>query len=261
MRPKAKEKQEDNEVLIKECRLVMQHIKSELLHAIANRPIPDISDEAICSFARFTDGIPLKNYEKCIHSVPELVNLVSLADAVPNAGNMDLPLDLTAISKRCKNASLLFAPKSFTAIQFAFYPPRSRVLLFHTGRLVGTGSNNPAASKLSMLRAVKQIQVEAGVSIAIRRYTVINQVGAASLGARLDLERFGSQHRDSAHFDRKLFVGLPWRAQELHRHSICVLSTEKPCFIIPHWQAGRHRVKQPSRQQTKYATSSETNSG
>lgn len=105
-----------------------------------------------------------------------------------------------------------------------------------TGRLVGTGSDNPAAAKLAILKAVKIIQKEAGVSIAIRRFSVINQVhrdtciqhppnipistdtpslaqvGAATLGASLDLDGFSAAHRDSANFDRSLFVGLPWRA-------------------------------------------------
>ena len=32
------------------------------------------------------------------------------------------------------------------------------------------------------------------------------------MGANLDLDAFSASHRDSANFDRALFVGLPWRA-------------------------------------------------
>tara|TARA_B110000858_G_C17554440_1_gene359622 strand:+ start:262 stop:627 length:366 start_codon:yes stop_codon:yes gene_type:complete len=112
--------------------VIHEHVKGFLLHKIATRPIPDTSDERILSFERFTDGLPLKQYEACIHSVPELVNLVSLADAIPNVAGVKLPFDLTTIAKKCRNASLFFAPRSFTAVQFAFSPPRSRVLLFRT---------------------------------------------------------------------------------------------------------------------------------
>ena len=202
----------DTDAVLRAAKVIHKHVQEFLFHKIATRPIPDTSDERILSYERFTDGLPLKQYEACIHSVPELVNLVSLADAIPNVAGVTLPFDLTTIAKRCRNASLFFAPRSFTAVQFAFSPPRSRVLLFHTGRLVGTGSNNPAASKLSILRAVRQIQIDAGVSIAVRRFSVINLVGAGTLGARLDLAAFSAAHRDAANFDRKLFVGLPWRA-------------------------------------------------
>ena len=37
------------------------------------------------------------------------------------------------------------------------------------------------------------------------------QVGAASLHARLDCERFATTHSSNAHFDIKSFIGLAWR--------------------------------------------------
>ena len=61
-----------------------------------------------------------------------------LAEAVPIPGSgIKLPLDLNFIASRCTGA--YFAPKRFSAIQLAFTHPRARVLVFHTGRLVGTG--------------------------------------------------------------------------------------------------------------------------
>jgi len=62
-----------------------------------------------------------------------------LAEAIPVAGSgLKLPLDLHAIGARCSNA--YFAPRRFAAVQLAFSNPRCRVLVFHTGRLVGTGA-------------------------------------------------------------------------------------------------------------------------
>ena len=61
-----------------------------------------------------------------------------LAEAIPVAGSgLKLPLDLHTIGSRCSNA--YFAPRRFAAVQLAFDSPRCRVLIFHTGRLVGTG--------------------------------------------------------------------------------------------------------------------------
>lgn len=61
-----------------------------------------------------------------------------LAEAIPVPGSgVTLPLDLHAIGARCTNA--YYAPRRFAAVQLAFSNPRCRVLIFHTGRLVGTG--------------------------------------------------------------------------------------------------------------------------
>ena len=107
------------------------------LEHLATAPIEDLSDDYLRSFTRYTDGLPLKDYENCLDLVPALVNLVSLADALPLDGS-SLPFDLKKISTACKSA-VYFAPRRFTAVQLAFDEPRSRVLLFHTGRIVGTG--------------------------------------------------------------------------------------------------------------------------
>ena len=80
-----------------------------------------------------------------------------------------------------------------------------------TGRVVGTGCNNPTAAKVAIARALKTIAIQAGVHVAIRRFAVINQVGAIALGAKLDCDRFADTHSSTAHYDPKSFVGLAWR--------------------------------------------------
>ena len=120
----------------------------------------DLSDDTLRASARFTDGLPLANYDGILHLVPRLVNVVTdrrrtqtiprtpaltkpfvpaqLAEAIPVPGSgVTLPLDLHAIGARCTNA--YYAPRRFAAVQLAFSNPRCRVLIFHTGRLVGTG--------------------------------------------------------------------------------------------------------------------------
>jgi hypothetical protein len=92
--------------------------------------VEDISDRQLLSLCRYTDGLPLKSYENALSLVPKLVNLVSLAEAVPIDGS-SLPFDLKAIAVKCRDA-VYFAPKRFTAIQLAYDSPRSRILLFRT---------------------------------------------------------------------------------------------------------------------------------
>lgn len=168
----------------------------------------DLSDEKVRSYQRYTDGIPLKPYENALDLVPELVNLVSLADAYPLAS--ELPFDLNSIALNTREV-VYFAPRRFTAVQLAFDEPRSRVLLFHTGRVVGTGCNSPMSSKLAVARALKIISTQGGVHVHARRFSVINQVGAVGLGTALDCHAFADTHSLTAHYDPKSFVGLAWR--------------------------------------------------
>ena len=108
----------------------MNTLKESYLEFLAKEPIQDLSDDALRRFARYTDGLPLKDFENCLDLVPQLVNLVSLADAIPTDGS-SLPFNLRMISSKVDTA-VFFAPKRFTAVQFAFDEPRSRVLLFRT---------------------------------------------------------------------------------------------------------------------------------
>ena len=109
---------------------VVGELKESYIEYLANLPLENLSDEKLCSFVRYTNGTPLKDYEKALDLVPELVNLVSLADAIPLDGS-SLPFDLKKIAVRCRGA-VYFAPRRFTAVQLAFDEPRSRVLLFRT---------------------------------------------------------------------------------------------------------------------------------
>ena len=235
---------------------------------LATQPIEDLSDEKLLSFERYTDGLPLQDFENALDLVPALVNLVSLADAIPLDGS-ELPFDLCKIAVKCKNA-VYFAPRRFTAVQLAFDEPRSRVLLFHTGRMVGTGvkwpwrtphppappqsprshchaarpagCNGPMAAKLAIVRALKAISEEAGVRIGVRRFAVINQVGAVAMRAKLDCDAFANGHSSSSHYDKQSFVGLAVRTngRSRTRHPSIHVATRQttPLFVITVATAG-----------------------
>ena len=67
-----------------------------------------------------------------------------------------------------------------------------------------TGCAGPMEARLSVMRAVRQLQLEAGIPVRVRNFAVINEVGAASLQARLDCDRFATTHSSSAHYDRQV---------------------------------------------------------
>jgi hypothetical protein len=116
--------------MTRRAKATTRRLREAWLEHLATQPIEDLSDARLRSFTRYTDGLPLKDYENALDLVPELVNLVSLADALPLDGS-GLPFDLKRIAARCKTA-VYFAPRRFTAVQLAFDEPRSRVLLFRT---------------------------------------------------------------------------------------------------------------------------------
>lgn len=192
--------------------------EERVLQKAAEEP-EDLSDEKIIKAARFTDNMPLAPFSKILGLTPRLVNVrllrigprhnalntsrcrqvVTLAEAVPcpNSG-LTLPLDLHFIASRCSNS--YYAPRRFAAVQLAFSAPRARVLVFHTGRVVGTGAprrpstSNPRAytslspldtgcsgqmeARLSILRAQRQLAQEAGLQLHFRKFAVINQASA-----------------------------------------------------------------------------------
>lgn len=155
-----------------------------------------------------------------------------LAEAIPVPGTgQTLPLDLNFIASRCTGA--YFAPKRFSAVQLAYSHPRARVLVFHTGRLVGTGTSGAMAARLAIARAQRQLSMEAGVHLQTRNFSVINQVGAVSLSATLACDQFADSHPHDAHYDMASFVGLAWRpANEV----ICcgaLISLKRPA--CSHW--------------------------
>lgn len=173
------------------------------------------SDEEMSRLARFTDKFELLPYRNFLHFVPRIVNVVTLAEAIPVEGSgVKLPLDLRLISSRCKNS--YYAPRRFSAVQLAYQEPRCRVLVFHTGRLVGTGSNGPVAARIALARAQRQLYEDAGIQIHVQNFAVINQVGAFSLRATLNCGAFADTHSSSAHFDPRSFVGLAWRPAGEH---------------------------------------------
>ena len=134
--------------------------------------------------------------------------MVTLAEAVPCPGSgITLPLDLHRIASRCTNS--YYASRRFAAVQLAFSAPRARVLVFHTGRVVGTGCSGQMEARLSILRAQRQLAQEAGMKLHIRAFQVINQVAAVALDARLDCEAFATTHSATSHYDRQARPCVP----------------------------------------------------
>jgi TATA-box binding protein (TBP) (component of TFIID and TFIIIB) len=153
-----------------------------------------------------------------------------LAEAIPVAGSgLKLPLNLHTIGARCSNA--YYAPRRFAAVQLAFDEPRCRVLVFHTGRLVGTGAlpppfnprlcpchrtqcftgcAGPMAARLSIMRAARQLAIEADVHIHVRNFQVINQVCVCNLNTHVSASTVVALvHRSARHPSMRGLIATP----------------------------------------------------
>ena len=64
------------------------------------------------------------------------------------------------------------------------------------------------AARLAIVRAQRQLAVEADVHLNVRNFAVINSVGAVSLRATLNCDAFATAHSSTSHYDRNSFVGL-----------------------------------------------------
>ena len=95
------------------------------------------------------------------------------------------------------------------------------------------------SARLAIMRAARQLALEADVHISVRNFSIINQatpcsnlaseasrsevvvsaqVGAVSIDARLNCDAFANTHSATSHYDRQSFVGLAWRPEG---ESIC----------------------------------------
>lgn len=171
----------------------------------------DVSDVMrLSDRARWTDVLPLQQYAGLLQYVPKLVNVVTLTRLVPiESSSTQLPLPLHLIAERCPGA--FFSPKSFAAVQLGFSNPRCRMLVFNTGKLVGTGCTSITEARLAALIACSHMRRHAGVHLRVASFEVVNTVAAVSMNATIDCDGFQACHSDEAMLDRSSFVGMTWR--------------------------------------------------
>lgn len=121
----------DTDLLNQQAAKVKQKCAEEQRLVERAKPSTNTSNERFRAIASYADHLPLGHFENFFELVPQLVNVVSLCEALPHpssVGGGKLPLDLHLIAAKCRNS--YFAPRRFAAIQLAFSTPRSRVLIF-----------------------------------------------------------------------------------------------------------------------------------
>lgn len=179
--------------------------------ALDNKVTLSVDDEqALADAARFTDALPLRRFEGMLRYVPRLVNVVTLAQVKRlNGSKLEGGLPLEHIARHCTGA--FFSPKRFAAVQLAFRSPRCRILVFETGKLVGTGCASIIEARLATLLACRQMALQAGVHVCVDSFEVVNTMGAVAMHTTIDCEGFQAAHSATTMLDRSSFVGMTWR--------------------------------------------------
>lgn len=177
----------------------------------ASQLTDEVDDAMLERASRFANGYDLQKYVGYLEHVPKTVNVVSrvVAEPIPGSGTT-LPLNLDHIVSRCSGA--YFWPVRFCPVQLAFHEiPRTRVLIFHTGKILGTGSRGPTSARLAIMLTLLKLSQEAGIHLRERDFQIKNLVGMVSLGATINCEGLAKANNAKTGYDRQSFVGLSWR--------------------------------------------------
>lgn len=196
---------------------------------IQSEAMEHVSDDMLMRASRFANGYALKPYAGYLEHVPRTVNVVSRVVAEPIEGSgTTLPLDLNHIVSHCSGA--YFWPIRFCPVQIAFHDvPRTRVLIFHTGKIVGTGSRGPTSARLAIMMTIEKLAKEANIFLRVHNFQIKNLVGTVHLGATINLSGLAKEYSIQTGYDRCSFVGLSWRPWRNSEDGICceVYSTGK----------------------------------
>lgn len=178
--------------------------------------------------SRFCSMYDLQDYNDYLHHVPMTVNTVSrvVAEPIPGSGTT-LPLDLNKVVALC--AGTYFWPVRFCPVQLAFHAiPRTRILLFHTGKIMGIGSKGTTSGRLAIMLAIEKLAREADIHLRVVEFTVKNLVGMVDLGATVNNKGLSDEYKRTSNYNPNLFVGLSWHPYRKKTGICCeVYSTGK----------------------------------
>lgn len=175
------------------------------------QPQSNAPDKTPHDLGRWTKQLPLAKYKE-LKWLPDIVNVVSLCHLVA-VGKTKLPLDLYHIAKTCDGT--FYAPSKFAAVQLGIDNPKSRILIFHTGRIVQTGTTSVIAAHNAVSLTLKILRDRAGLMLRACDFSIINMVGAVALNTVFNCSTFADHHTDEVRFDPGNFVGLTWNPVKL----------------------------------------------
>ncbi|KAI7842177.1 hypothetical protein COHA_004198 [Chlorella ohadii] len=133
--------------------------------------------------------------------VPQLQNVVATV-------NLECKLDLKNIALHARNAE--YNPKRFAAVIMRIREPKSTALIFHSGKMVCTGTKSEQEARTASRKYAKILQ-KLGYAVSFKEFKIQNMVGSCDVKFPIRLEGLASTHAMFCSYEPELFPGLIYR--------------------------------------------------
>jgi len=147
---------------------------------------------------------------------------ISIVNVVASAV-LQHTIDLDAITKSFPNAE--YRPEQFPGLVFRLKKPRTATLIFHSGKMVCTGSKSSAQAVKAVDKVVKELKSHGIIIMGKPKTQIQNIVTSVSLCGKVDLEKVTYQLEKTI-YEPEQFPGLIYRMDQ-PKVTILIFSTGK----------------------------------
>jgi transcription initiation factor TFIID TATA-box-binding protein len=142
--------------------------------------------------------------------MPKTTATISIENVVASA-TLNQQVDLNAVVKGFPGVE--YRPEQFPGLVFRLKRPKTATLIFHSGKMVCTGSRSEKEAHRAVMSVVREMK-NAGIIILRKPQVKIqNIVASASLGGKIDLEQAVSKLGKTM-YEPEQFPGLIYRMNE-----------------------------------------------
>ncbi|CAG9462968.1 unnamed protein product [Pedinophyceae sp. YPF-701] len=120
---------------------------------------------------------------------------------------LNVPLDLQELNSRLKNAE--YNPRRFKAVIIRNAEPKATALVFHTGRIVVTGTKGEQKARECARFFAKRIKKALGFGDELKfsEFRIQNVVGSSEVGFPVRLEGLKLTHSKVCRYEPEIFPG------------------------------------------------------
>ncbi len=120
-------------------------------------------------------------------------------------------IDLEAIIKSFPTAE--YRPEQFPGLVFRIKKPKTTTLIFHSGKMVCTGSKSSVQAVKTVEKVVKELKSHGIIIMGRPKTRVQNIVSSVSLGGKIDLEKV-TYKLEKTIYEPEQFPGLIYRMDQ-----------------------------------------------
>ncbi len=116
--------------------------------------------------------------------------------------------DLAHLATHARNAE--YNPQRFSAVIMRLREPKATALIFHSGKMVVTGTKNEE-DNLTAAKTVAKVITKLGMSCAVASFKIQNIVATGDCGFPIRLEGLAHEQCKFSSYEPELFPGLIYR--------------------------------------------------